>query len=222
MRQAPPLGVYTVVAVDINFLMGFDDVKPSRFEAARRAALAYAERVIERGGWVASIAFYRRVIPLHFFTRDRSLVREVLGSLRYGERGVSLGDAVREACYLLLSAPPGYALRAVFFTSGGFRMGPPVEPLSVFAASAGIVIDFLTVSSGGPVAADVEQITRLTSYTGGVWEHARSVEEAVAKARLLASREVGAKPGRVWRPGLGVYPPRQLYTLPWWSSGEQR
>ncbi len=222
MRGSRPLGTYAVVALDINFLMGFDDVKPSRFEAARRAALAYAEEVIDRGGWVASLAFYRRAIPLHFFTRDKSLVRRALEELRYGERGVSLGDAVKEACYMLLSAPPGYALRLAVFTSGGFRMGPPVEPLSVFAASIGVVIDFLTVSGGGLVAADAEQVSRLTSYTGGVWEHARSLEEAVAKARLLASREVGAKPGRVWRPGLGVYPPRQLYTLPWWSSEEQR
>ena len=221
MRGSRPLGVYSVIAIDVNFLMGFDDVKPSRFEAARRAALVFAEEVLRRGGWVASLAFYRRVVPLHFFTRDYGLVREALESLRYGERGVSLGDAVREASYLLLSAPPGYALRLLVVTSGGFRMGPPVEPLSVFAASVGIVVDFLTVSGGSLVAADAEQVSRLTSYTGGVWEHARSVEEAVAKARLLASREVGAKPGRVWRPGLGVYPPRQLYTLPWWS-GEGR
>ena len=222
MSASRPLGVYAVLAVDINFLMGFDDVKPSRFEAARAAARAAAEALVSRGAWVALLAFYRRVVPLAFFTRDLNLLEEAIASLRYGERGVSLGDVVREATYMLLSAPPGYAQRLLVFTSGGFRMGPPVEPLSVFARSVGVVIDVLTVGRSEPVAADLEQVTRLTSYTGGVWEHARSLEEAVAKARMLASREVGARPGRIWRPGLGVYPPRQLYMQPLSSRKEQR
>ncbi len=222
MSGAEPLGVYAVLAVDINFLMGFDDVKPSRFEAAKAAARAAAEMLLSRGAWVALIAFYRRAVPLTFFTKDAGAVAEALEALRYGERGVSLGDAVKEAVYMLLSAPPGYAQRLLVFTSGGFRMGPPVEPLSVFARSVGVVIDVLTLGRSEPVAADLEQIARLTGTTGGVWEHARSLEEAVAKARMLASREVGARPGRVWRPGLGVYPPRQLYMQPLSSRREQR
>ncbi len=206
------LGEYTVLALDVNFLTGFDDVKPSRFEALRSALLHAARVLTRRGSWVALLMFHRRAYPLVFFTRDYSLLEEAARGLRYGERGVSLSDALREASYLLLSAPPGYATRVIVFTSGGFRLGPPVEPITVFMRSAGIVADILTVSRSGPVAADVETITRVTSYTGGVWEHASSREEAVAKAELIARREVGARRGRVWRPGLGLYPPRLLYT----------
>ena len=213
------LGVYDVLAIDVNALTSSDDVKPSRFEVLREAVAVAARKLLERGGWVALLAFYRRPVPLLYFTRDYSLVESALNSLSIAERGVALSEAVREACYLLLSAPPGYATRTLVFTSGGFRLGPPPEPIAFFARSIGVVIDFLTVSRADLIAADVEWISRFVSWTGGVWEHARSREEALAKAVLLASREVGARPGRVWRPGLGVYPPRQLYTRQW-SLGE--
>ncbi len=207
-----PLGTYAVLLLDVNGLTGSDDVKPSRHEALKAALLAAAERLYRSGAWVATVVVARQAAPLHYFTRDAGVTREALESIRLGPRGLVLSEGVKESLYMLLSAPPGYALRLIIFSGGGFRLGHPPHPLAFFARSSGVVIDALIVSRSPPPRGDIEVLEALCGETGGVWEHASTREEAVAKAVMLASRSVGARPGRVWRPGLGLYPPRQLYT----------
>ncbi len=206
------LGTYAVLLLDVNALTNSDDVKPTRQQVLREALLAAAEKLYESGAWVATVVVARQALPLHFFTRDPSVTREALESLSLGPRGLVIAEGVKESLYLLLSAPPGYALRLLMFSGGGFRVGHPPQPLAFFARSAGVVIDALVVSRSQPPRGDIEVLDVLCNETGGVWEHASTREEAIAKAVMLASRSVGARPGRVWRPGLGLYPPRQLYT----------
>jgi Ca-activated chloride channel family protein len=81
-----------ILAIDTSLSMTADDVKPTRLEAARRAAQAFIEQVPEKFR-VGVIGFSGRAAIAVPPTDDRELTRAALKSLRPGE-GTSLGDAV--------------------------------------------------------------------------------------------------------------------------------
>lgn len=81
-----------LLAIDVSRSMKARDVRPSRLDAARAAALAFLRRVPEKFR-VGIVTFGSRAVVALAPTVDRSLAEVALGSIRPGE-GTALGDAI--------------------------------------------------------------------------------------------------------------------------------
>jgi Ca-activated chloride channel family protein len=81
-----------LLAIDVSRSMKARDVRPSRLDAARAAALAFLRRVPEKFR-VGIVTFGSRAVVALAPTVDRSLAQVALGSIRPGE-GTALGDAI--------------------------------------------------------------------------------------------------------------------------------
>ena len=125
-----------VLAVDVSRSMKAADVEPTRLDAAKAAALAFAEQVPEKFR-IGVVSFATRAAVGVPPTEDRMLVADALDALTPGE-GTAIGDAV--ALSLQLGEPAASAEdsgrepdreplpRAILLISDGAQDGGSVEP----------------------------------------------------------------------------------------------
>ena len=81
-----------LLAIDTSRSMGATDVRPTRLDAAKAAALRFVALAPAKYR-IGVVAFGTRAQPAVAPTRDRDLVRQAIESLRTGD-GTALGDAV--------------------------------------------------------------------------------------------------------------------------------
>jgi Ca-activated chloride channel family protein len=140
-----------VLAIDVSRSMAARDVRPTRLAAARKAALAFLEKVPKEFR-VGIVGFGSRATPALPPTTDRSLARASLRSLRPG-LGTALGDAVDLATKLGRRArsrtgkvPP----TAVLMISDGRNEGGRIAPAVAARRARSLRVPVYTVAVGTP------------------------------------------------------------------------
>jgi len=114
-----------LLAIDVSSSMGFRDVTPSRFEAARNLLIEFVENSSEkvRFGVVAFEAEIRNALPL---TEDKEKIVSVLEQLRLSERlpcleeFTDIGYGVQTAVSMLTPYTSSNSTYAVVLISDGF------------------------------------------------------------------------------------------------------
>jgi Ca-activated chloride channel family protein len=107
-----------ILALDISRSMQAKDVQPSRLDAARSGAAAFARQIPSKYR-IGIVTFATRAVAALPPTRDRTLVTSVLAALHPGE-GTALGDAI------------GISVKL-----GTRRVGGTVPPAAVLVISDG-------------------------------------------------------------------------------------
>lgn len=199
-----------VIAVDVSRSMKADDIEPTRLDAARATAKAFAEELPEKFR-VGVVSFATRAAVGVPPTEDRALVNDALDALSPGE-GTAIGDAV--ALSLQIGAPettPGVEAaeepppRTILVISDGARDGGIVEPAEAAeqARSQGVPVHAVLVGTpdgvveepllGGytqviRVPPSPETLEEMTAATGGRLFTALDVEQLRVVHEELGSR----------------------------------
>lgn len=193
--SAPREEATIVLVMDISFSMVARDVRPTRLQAARRAARAFLDRVPESYR-VGLVAFGTRAQVGAPATDDRDLVREAVARLRPGE-GTALGEAIVLALDVARSRPargrPGSAPArrrpddppaALLLLSDGAQTQGQVAPDAAAGRARALGIPVYTVALGTPdgiverplqggfverirVPPDPDTLRRVASLSGG-------------------------------------------------------
>ncbi|MER3409746.1 MAG: VWA domain-containing protein [Thermoleophilia bacterium] len=215
LLSAPSEKATIVLAIDTSRSMAARDVRPSRLEAAKRAALSFLQRAPAkyRVGVVAFATDARVVAPP---THDRQLVAQALAELRPGE-GTALGDAVVKAVQISEAesdAAFGPASpTAVLLLSDGVQEGGQVRPEAAARLAAERGVRVSAVSLGTPegvvevplaggfrqrvhVPPDPATLEMIAARTKGMFFRAPTVTQLEGVYRDLASR-LGSE--RKWR-----------------------
>ena len=174
-----------ILAVDTSLSMRADDVRPTRLQAARKAAHAFLEQLPEKFR-IGVIGFAGRAYVALPPTDDRVLARAALRSLKPGQ-GTSLGDAVALATQLgrrQRAADGTIPPTAVLVISDGAQMTGRTAPgtaaararslrIPVYAIVLGTNDGVITVELEGGFQAQIrvppspETLRLVTQATGG-------------------------------------------------------
>jgi len=140
-----------VLAIDVSRSMSASDVRPTRLEAARRAAEAFLAKVPKEYS-IAVVGFGTRAFVALPPSTDRVLARDALESLAPSE-GTAIGDAVALATKLGTGqrtsdgiVPP----TSVLVISDGARDGGRTAPLTAARKARAAHIPVSTVLVGTP------------------------------------------------------------------------
>ena len=139
-----------LLAMDVSRSMGATDVPPTRLQAAKTAALDFANKVPKKFR-IGVVAFSTRAQVALPPTDDRDLLKSALGSLHTGE-GTAIGDAIA------LSASLGRRQRAdgvvpptsVLLISDGARDGGRRTPLTAARQAKAQHVPVYTILLGTP------------------------------------------------------------------------
>jgi Ca-activated chloride channel homolog len=139
-----------LLAMDVSRSMGATDVPPTRLQAAKTAAIDFAEKVPKKFR-IGVVAFSTRAQVALPPTADRELLKSALGSLHTGE-GTAIGDAIA------LSASLGRRQRAdgvvpptsVLLISDGARDGGRRAPLAAARQAKAQHVPVYTILLGTP------------------------------------------------------------------------
>jgi Ca-activated chloride channel family protein len=139
-----------LLAMDVSRSMGATDVPPTRLQAAKTAAIDFAEKVPKKFR-IGVVAFSTRAQVALPPTADRGLLKSALGSLHTGE-GTAIGDAIA------LSASLGRRQRAdgvvpptsVLLISDGARDGGRRAPLAAARQAKAQHVPVYTILLGTP------------------------------------------------------------------------
>ena len=203
-----------VLAIDTSRSMAATDVQPTRFAAAKQAALAFLDEVPDNYN-VGIVSFSTSADPVLPPTTDREAARTALSELRLGS-GTAIGAAITRSVDLALDrkdaqAKPQAGERspaAVLLlsdgaqTAGDIRPGPAAQrarrlgvPVSTVALGTGNAVVEVPRPGGLKervvVAPDVQTLRGIARTTGG------SFSEAPSAARLQSVyRELGTRLAR--------------------------
>ena len=203
-----------VLTIDTSRSMAATDVQPTRFAAAKQAALAFLDEVPDNYN-VGIVAFSTSADPVLPPTTDREAARTALSELRLGS-GTAIGAAITRSVDLALDrkdaqAKPQAGERspaAVLLlsdgaqTAGDIRPGPAAQrarrlgvPVSTVALGTGNAVVEVPRPGGLKervvVAPDVQTLRGIARTTGG------SFSEAPSAARLQSVyRELGTRLAR--------------------------
>lgn len=139
-----------LVAMDVSRSMAATDVPPTRLQAAKTAAISFADKVPDKFR-IGVVAFSTRAQVALPPTTDRQLLRSALASLHTGE-GTAIGDAVA------LAASLGRRQRAdgvvpptsVLLISDGARDGGRRAPLVAARQAKAQHVPVYTILLGTP------------------------------------------------------------------------
>ncbi|MDX6514031.1 MAG: Ca-activated chloride channel [Gaiellaceae bacterium] len=169
-----------LLAVDVSRSMKAKDVRPTRLEAARKAAEAFLGQVPKKFR-VGVISFGTHAVLASPPTDDRALAKTALGTLRPGE-GTALGDAVALAARVGTrqrtsdgTVPP----TAVLLISDGAQQGGRVSPEVAARRAKAAHVPVYTVLVGTENGSVTEKLT------GGFTERIR-VPPKPATLQMLA------------------------------------
>ena len=203
-----------VLAIDTSRSMAATDVQPTRFAAAKQAALAFLDEVPDNYN-VGIVSFSTSADPVLPPTIDREAARTALSELRLGS-GTAIGTAITRSVDLALDQADGQAKpqpgerspAAVLLlsdgaqTAGDIRPGPAAQrarrlgvPVSTVALGTGNAVVEVPRPGGLKervvVAPDVQTLRVIAQATGG------SFSEAPSAARLESVyRELGTRLAR--------------------------
>ena len=203
-----------VLAIDTSRSMAATDVQPTRFAAAKQAALAFLAEVPDNYN-VGIVSFSTSADPVLPPTIDREAARTALSELRLGS-GTAIGTAITRSVDLALDQADGQAKpqpgerspAAVLLlsdgaqTAGDIRPGPAAQrarrlgvPVSTVALGTGNAVVEVPRPGGLKervvVAPDVQTLRVIAQATGG------SFSEAPSAARLESVyRELGTRLAR--------------------------
>ena len=203
-----------VLAIDTSRSMAATDVQPTRFAAAKQAALAFLAEVPDNYN-VGIVSFSTSADPVLPPTIDREAARTALSELRLGS-GTAIGTAITRSVDLALDQADGQAKpqpgerspAAVILlsdgaqTAGDIRPGPAAQrarrlgvPVSTVALGTGNAVVEVPRPGGLKervvVAPDVQTLRVIAQATGG------SFSEAPSAARLESVyRELGTRLAR--------------------------
>jgi Ca-activated chloride channel homolog len=203
-----------VLAIDTSRSMAATDVQPTRFAAAKQAALAFLDEVPDNYS-VGIVAFSTSADPVLPPTTDREAARTALAELRLGS-GTAIGTAITRSVDLARDRPDeqakpqagGRSPAAVLLlsdgaqTAGDIRPGPAAQrarrlgvPVSTVALGTGNAVVEVPRPGGLKervvVAPDVQTLRGIAQTTGG------SFSEAPSAARLRSVyRELGTRLAR--------------------------
>ena len=203
-----------VLAIDTSRSMAATDVQPTRFGAAKQAALAFLDEVPDNYN-VGIVSFSTSADPVLPPTIDREAARTALSELRLGS-GTAIGTAITRSVDLALDQADGQAKpqpgerspAAVLHhsdgaqTAGDIRPGPAAQrarrlgvPVSTVALGTGNAVVEVPRPGGLKervvVAPDVQTLRVIAQATGG------SFSEAPSAARLESVyRELGTRLAR--------------------------
>ncbi len=149
-----------VLALDVSRSMKASDVEPTRLDAARNAAKAFAEKVPEKFR-IGIVSFATRAVVGLPPTEDRELAGDALDALAPGE-GTAIGDAVVLSTRLGQAqrsndgtAPP----RSVLLISDGARDGGATAPEVAARRAKQLNVPVYTVLVGTPDGVVEETLT---------------------------------------------------------------
>jgi Ca-activated chloride channel family protein len=140
-----------VLATDVSSSMSATDVRPSRLEAAKRAASTFAAGV-PSGVQVGVMEFARRPVLLQSPTTNHALTQGAIAGLHPGGGGTAIGDALTTALHVLTTLPRKEGKRVpgaiVLLSDGSSNVGP--GPLAVAREAKANHIPVYTISLGTP------------------------------------------------------------------------
>lgn len=203
-----PVRAASVMLVnDVSDSMVATDVRPSRLDAAQRAAIAFTRHAVDTIG-VGSVKFSRRPTLLQSPSTDHRLARQAIATLTPGGGGTAIGEAIETALGAIAAAPkidghrpPG---AIVLLSDGSSNVG--VSPLLAAAAArkAHVRIDTIAIGTASgtiegvehgrrttiPVPVSPTQLRAIATASGGTFFAAPSQARAGAIYAHLA-RELG-------------------------------
>ena len=182
------LGESIVISIDSSSSMNVRDVRPSRIEAAKRAASVFVRAAAARGRPVlfGVVEFHRDAIVILDLSEDVGLVESAISLVRPLGKASNVVKALGEAYHLLKWSPPGYGKRVLLLTDGDVG-DSGLLPSAVFLYQAnGIRLDSIVVS--GSARSKISRVLEAASATGGEALPAESLEEAVKAALRLGSQ----------------------------------
>jgi Ca-activated chloride channel family protein len=201
-----------VLAIDTSRSMAANDVQPTRFEAAKRAALAFLEQVPDNYS-VGIVSFSTSADPVLPPTIDREAAKTALAELRLGS-GTAIGNAITRSVDLALDQRPGQRPQprssgrspaAVLLlsdgaqTAGDIRPGPAAQrarrlgvPVSTVALGTGNAVVEVPRPGGlkerVTVAPDVPTLRLIAQTTGGTFSAAPDAARLESVYRELGTR----------------------------------
>lgn len=200
-----------VLTIDTSRSMAAGDVQPTRFDAAKKAALAFIDEVPDNYN-VGIVSFSTTADPVLPPTTDRDAARTAIGELRLGS-GTALGAAITRSVDLALDqrdeqAEPQAGERppaAVLLlsdgaqTAGDVRPGPAAQrarrlgvPVSTVALGTGDAVVEVPRPGGLKervvVAPDVPTLRQIAETTGGSFSEAPSAARLESVYRDLGTR----------------------------------
>lgn len=208
-----------ILTIDTSRSMQATDVQPSRFAAAKQAALAFLEEVPDEYS-VGIVSFSTNADPVLPPTTDREAGRIALNELRLGS-GTALGAAIARSVELALEAsererPPAAGARspgAVVVLSDGAQTSGDVQPQAAArrARELGVPVSTVGLGTGDAVvevprpgglrervvvAPDLPTLRRIAQTTGGTFAEAPSAAKLEEVYRDLGTR-LAVDPKRV-------------------------
>ena len=201
-----------VLAIDTSRSMAADDVQPTRFQAAKTAALAFLDEVPDNYS-VGIVSFSTSADPVLPPTIDRDAARTALAELRLGS-GTAIGNAITRSVDLALDQRPGERPRprtagrppaAVLLLSDGAQTAGDIQPLPAAqrARRLGVPVSTVALGTGNAVvevprpgglkervvvAPDVPTLRRIAQATGGSFSAAPDAARLESVYRELGTR----------------------------------
>jgi Ca-activated chloride channel family protein len=212
-----------MVAFDVSLSMMADDVSPSRFEAAKTAALGFVEQV-DPGIDLGFVSFSGTVAVEVTPTTDRTRVERAIEGLQLGE-GTAIGDALIQTTRAIQRAfevdpdqppttdgeqPEELPAAIVLLSDGETSVGTATADGATVAAAAGVPV--YTISFGTPdgtvllddpetgeqfeqpVPVNREELAAVAETTGGA-AYAAETATALQQAYGAISSDLGSALG---------------------------
>jgi Ca-activated chloride channel family protein len=201
-----------VLAIDTSRSMAAGDVQPTRFQAAKTAALAFLDEVPDNYS-VGIVSFSTSADPVLPPTIDRDAARTALAELRLGS-GTALGNAITRSVDLALDQRPGEKPlpratgrppAAVLLLSDGAQTAGDIQPLPAAqrARRLGVPVSTVALGTGNAVvevprpgglkervvvAPDVPTLRSIAQATGGSFSAAPDAARLESVYRELGTR----------------------------------
>lgn len=204
-----------LLAVDLSGSMQERDftlngTKVSRLAATKKVALDFIDR--REGDSIGLILFGDQAYLQTPLTRDRKTVATLLNEAELGLAGerTALGDAIGLAIKRVQQRS-GQSYVLVLMTDGAATVGADVREAAIFAASVGLKIYTVGISSAikdsqtRHTALDEKTLQYVAQITAGQYFRARDTKEFNAIYQQLDILEPVAKQAEQWRPREDVF-----------------
>jgi len=194
-----------MLANDVSDSMTATDVRPSRLQAAKRAALKFVSE-LPGEALVGQMSFARRPAVLQSPTTDHALTRSAIGQLAPGGGGTAIGETITTAVRTLSGLHTAQNKRPpsaiVLLSDGASNVGPgPVlaahqaraAHIPIYTIALGTTRGMITHRSRGrtitnAVPVSTAELSAIATASGGRAYTAADAASANAVYRQLATR----------------------------------
>ncbi len=170
----------TIIVIDISLSMGkgYGDLRPSKLDAAKEAALVAADRILEsKSNRLGIVVFYGRSLPILPLTRDKKKIVKTLYRVNFTEEGSAPGDGIVDAVKMLRGSKQGRIKGVLLITDGDINLGVPLEAALLYAHNSGVFIYTITLGDK-PKTEDLYK--RLMERYGWVYKHASTKNQLLS------------------------------------------